>query len=130
MIIKDLDIFSTERGPAKDDSKAIVDSNTVLSFAIALECLQSVRGWNAQVTEMRDRVELFQLAPGNTPNLLWASLPRSSRVSVVEHIFGSAILEGPDHMMLDRVQSVTPSYTASRYSAMRYTQTVGAAAGK
>lgn len=107
VVVDYLDLFWPHHCPAKHDSVSIVDANAVLPFAVALERLQSVRRRNAQETDIGDRVQLFQLAPGNTPDLLRARSTRRPRVSIVKHIFGSAILEGPDHVISDLFGPVT-----------------------
>jgi hypothetical protein len=48
MIIGNLNAFWTLRGPNKTDAKLLIDSNTMLTQAIPIECFQPIPWWDLQ----------------------------------------------------------------------------------
>ncbi len=64
MIINDFNFMRAVWLPLEADAPLIVDTDGMLSFAVALEHFQSVSGWDAQLNQLRDGVELDQLAQG------------------------------------------------------------------
>ena len=49
MVVHDFDVNGITIHPDKTDSPLIVDPNTVLSYPVSMQCLQSVRRRYAQV---------------------------------------------------------------------------------
>lgn len=65
MVVHDLHVASTRRSPTETDSKLIIDSDAALPSAIALQPLEPIAWWNAQVAELPGDLQLPQLAPRN-----------------------------------------------------------------
>ena len=51
--------------PDKANPPLLIDANTVLPFAIALQGFQLVAGWNLQAGQLRRGVQLQELASGH-----------------------------------------------------------------
>ncbi len=62
VVINDFNIGRARRSPSETDTKLIVDPDAVLSRSVALERLQTVAWWHAQVAELTGNLELPKLA--------------------------------------------------------------------
>ncbi len=49
MVVHDLDLISMAAFPPKADAPLIIDADAMLTFALALERLESIGGWHAKV---------------------------------------------------------------------------------
>jgi hypothetical protein len=52
MVVHDFHVASSRQSPTETNSKLIIDTNAVLSGALALESLEPITGRNAQVAEL------------------------------------------------------------------------------
>ena len=59
MVVHNFHISRRSAVPFEADSPLLVDSDAKLSFALALECLQSVAGWGSQFSGA-----YFKIVPG------------------------------------------------------------------
>ena len=73
MIVNDLDIVGVAFEPAKANSILLIDPDAVESFAISLECFGTIRWRNIQQPEILNGVDLLELPPRHTPDLLGTS---------------------------------------------------------
>jgi predicted nucleic acid-binding protein len=62
VVVDDLNVVRVAVDPGEADTPLIVDADTVLSFAIPRELLQTVRGWAPEVVDRLGVVEHSQLA--------------------------------------------------------------------
>ena len=62
VVVHDLNIVRVAAGPPETDSPPVIDTNTVLTGSVALQCLQSIAWWSSQITQFRCCIELSQLA--------------------------------------------------------------------
>lgn len=69
MIGDDLYIPRIAIPPNETDTPSIVDANAVLSSTVALQSLETIAGWRAQVFEPSRRINRQQLAPGSLLNM-------------------------------------------------------------
>lgn len=68
MIIDDLNFVGVAVPPYETDAPLIVDANTMLPFAIALQCLEAVAGRYAQILKAFCAMQIKQFTPGNPFN--------------------------------------------------------------
>jgi hypothetical protein len=66
VVVGDLDVCRTCRGPGEADAALVVDSDAVLSLAIAIQLLEAVARWNSKVVDVFGGVEDQELAVGNS----------------------------------------------------------------
>jgi len=92
VIIDDLDVFGTRRGPAETESPLIVHANAVLSFAVALQSLKPITWRGTQELERRRRFQLGELAGGH-----FEDRPEARRLPGLEELACIVALEAPDH---------------------------------
>ena len=102
MIIHDLNIVCITLRPGKADPPLIIDTDTVLSPPITLQCLEPISRWDPQITERKGAVENQQL-PSRNP--FYATEPQD--VLVEKQPFRFFRAKGTNHR-----QSV---YSASRH---------------
>ena len=62
MVVDDLDVFGIVSRPVKAEPELIVHSKAPLARTIALQLLQPIRRWRAEVLEASRHVELLQLS--------------------------------------------------------------------
>ena len=62
MVVDDLDIDRTRGSPDEANAPSVVDSDAVLTFAIALQLFETVAGRNAKLIEFLSRVQDEELA--------------------------------------------------------------------
>ena len=63
MVINDFHIFRTCISPTKADTPLIIDTNTVLTGTITLECFKVIAGWHPQIIKSTGYLELSKLTP-------------------------------------------------------------------
>jgi len=61
MVIHNFDIFRTSLGPAKANPELLVDSDTVLTFAITMERFQHIAGRYFKIVQLTCSLELPNL---------------------------------------------------------------------
>ena len=93
MIVNDLGFVRIAVLPAKADPPLIVDSDTVLSGAIACELLQAVAGRDTKVTERLGRVQGHELPQHDAAEISWISADRLP----VKEASGIPVSEALDH---------------------------------
>lgn len=87
MIVDDLHIFDTCSRPVETDAKLVVHADTVLPSSFALEGLELVAGWNPEIFEPSRDLQLAQLAPCYSLDLLEPPNPASRRKRLRRSIF-------------------------------------------
>ena len=70
MIVYDLNRFRAGCRPTEDDTILLIDPDAVESFAISLECFETIRWRNIQQPEILNGVDLLELPPSHAPDLL------------------------------------------------------------
>ena len=97
VIIDDLDIRRAGTRPLEADAVLIVDSNAVLSPTISTQRLQPIAWRNPQLIQSRNRIQLVQLPPSDTPHNFRTNLLRSFGVHAIEDVFSPRIVKRDDH---------------------------------
>ena len=97
VIIDDLDIRRAGTRPLEADAVLIVDSNAVLSPTISTQRLQPIAWRNPQLIQSRDRIQLVQLPPSDTPHNFGTNLLRGFRVLAIEDVFSPRVVKRDDH---------------------------------
>jgi hypothetical protein len=69
VIVNDLNVYWSFRGPHETDSKLVIDPNTVLTRAISYKCLQSVSRRDSEILERRCPIQHRELAHCNGLNV-------------------------------------------------------------
>ena len=92
VVVNDLNVLGSRRGPAEADAPLVVDADTVLSFAIALEHLEPIAGRGTQEPECRRGLELCKL-PGGHLN----DRPETGRFASFKELASIAASEALDH---------------------------------
>lgn len=92
MIIHDLNIVCITLRPGKADPPLIIDTNTVLSPPITLQCLEPISRWDPQITERKGALENQQLPSSNS---FYGTEPQD--VLVEEQPFRFFRAKGTDH---------------------------------
>ena len=69
MVINDFHIFRTYIRPTKADTPLIVDTNTVLTGTITLECFKVIAGRHPQIIKSTSDLDLSKLTPCNFSNV-------------------------------------------------------------
>ena len=72
VVISDLDLVRVPVAPDKTNTSSVVDPNAVLSFAVTLQCFQTVTRRSCQVPQLRRRIKLSKLAKRHTLNIFEA----------------------------------------------------------
>jgi hypothetical protein len=67
MIINDFNTSRTLFGPFKTDPKLVIDSNAVLTGAVALQSFKPISGGNPQVRDLLRRIQLVKFSIRNPP---------------------------------------------------------------
>jgi hypothetical protein len=97
MVIDNHHIVGVSIPEAEDDSKLIVDSNTVEPPPGSLESFQPVPGRHAQVAQVMRRIQEIELPHGDALQGRWQSCPCGPGVDPMEEIFGGSVPEAGDH---------------------------------
>lgn len=77
MVINNFNVIGYVTEPFKTDAILCVDANAMLPMPIPFQCFKTITRWNSQIIEHFGRVQLLQLSCRNTPQIAWASFPRS-----------------------------------------------------
>ena len=93
MVVNDLNLVRRTVRPAKANPPLIVDADTVLAGAIALELLEPIAGRHAEVIERLGGVQSNQLPEHRAPKVGWISADRLP----VEEAGGIPVAEALDH---------------------------------
>ena len=111
MVVNDLDVMRVAILPAKADPPLIVDPDTVLSSAIALELLEPVARRNTKVVQGFSCVHNHQLPQHDPAEVAGISADRLP----VEEAGSVAVAEALDHFckLTRRVNNVKRYYVAS-----------------
>jgi hypothetical protein len=83
--------------PHEADAILIIDADAMLTSSGTAELLNAVPTRTPQIRKIDRRLQVLQLALGNTPNRAWASFTRWLRIFIVEHVLTSTIPEADDH---------------------------------
>jgi hypothetical protein len=94
MVVCYFNVMGVSAFPAKADSPPIVDPDTVLPLAIALQGLEPVARRDFQVLKALGLVKVQELSPCNP---FYRAKPR--HVQVIEECLGFGITERPDHRL-------------------------------
>lgn len=100
MIVGDLDSSRTLVRPAEAETILIVDADTVLAFALALEDFEPIAWESPQVAKIGGLVERVELAARYGPEVLGAGVAGIFSVCPVEDVFSPPIGEGDDHLRM------------------------------
>jgi hypothetical protein len=96
MIIDNLDVFGVTCAPDKTETPLIVDTNAVLTGAVALERLKAIAWWNLQVVNRGCRIKNFQLSARdlfNVSKTLYALAPKQLlSIFVAKRLYHSQIV--------------------------------------
>jgi hypothetical protein len=93
VVVHDLDVFRSCRGPSKADPPLIVDTDAVAVGAVTFELLQPIPGRDSEVSELVGGVEDEQLSQGGSLSLLVEAL----RSLPQPHPFGVFVPERLEH---------------------------------
>jgi hypothetical protein len=94
MVIHDLDLCRTQRGPDEADAKLIVDPNAMLAEPVAFERFQPITRRNAQIVKFPGSIQHRQLSHGHGFD---AYEPPDT--VAVKHPLCVTALEGPNRHM-------------------------------
>jgi len=92
MVVCYFNVIGVSAFPVKADSPLIVDPDTVLPLAIALQGLETVARGDPEVFKVLGPVKVQELSPCNP---FCRAKPR--HVQIIEQCLGLGITEGPDH---------------------------------
>ena len=70
MVVDDLDVMGVALLPGEADAPLVVDANTVLSFAVAVQSLKAVSGRRAQIHQGDRRVEHHEFSQGGALDIV------------------------------------------------------------
>jgi hypothetical protein len=93
MVINDLHIERVSVLPPEADAPLLIDADTVLSLAIALQRFQLIRRRNYEIAQINGTVQILQLL---TRPLLDLSIEPLYKFAP-EYLLGVLVPEGPDH---------------------------------
>ena len=74
VVVHDLKVGGTRIGPRKPNTPLIIDAYCVLPFAVALQCLKTIRRRHPQIVETSGVIQHSQLTPRRLLNLECAIL--------------------------------------------------------
>jgi hypothetical protein len=66
MVVNNLDGVGIASPPDKTDAPLIIDANTVLPLAVAMECFEAITGRRGKVADFYGSIQLPQLPLGNS----------------------------------------------------------------
>jgi hypothetical protein len=100
MIIDNLCVSDTALCPSKTNPVLSVDPDTVLTLSIPFQCLQVVARRNPKIFDTLSVIENEELG-SSSPLQIWRTdLPSGLGVFAVEHILGTLVTEGKDHVSI------------------------------
>jgi len=100
MVVDNLCVSDPTLRPSKTDPVLLVDPDTVPPFSVPLQCLQMVAGRDSKIHEGVRVVEDEQLGSRSTLQIRRTGLPCGLGVFAVEHILGTLVAEGQDHVSM------------------------------
>ena len=65
VIIDDFDFMWAVRFPAKADAPLVIDADGVLTLSFSLERFKAIPGWNGEVIECGNSMDLGEFPEGN-----------------------------------------------------------------
>jgi hypothetical protein len=71
VVVDDFNFVRAVGFPTETDAPLIIDSNGVKTLPIALEGFQSIAGWDGELDEFGDSVQLGELPQSNTLDGGW-----------------------------------------------------------
>lgn len=74
VVVHDLNVGGPRIGPRKTNTPLIIDAYCVLPFAVALQCLKTIRWRHPQIVETSGVIQHSQLTPRRLLNLECAIL--------------------------------------------------------
>jgi hypothetical protein len=98
VIVDDLHLVRTQRGPAEADPVLAVDPYTELPTPVAAQGLEPVAWRIPQVVEVPGGVQEVELPSRHRPELPGAYAARPVGVGAVEDILGTGVPKRPDHV--------------------------------
>ncbi len=103
MVINNFDIFRASLGPAEANPELFVDSNAVLTLAVAMQWLQHISGRYTQIIQLACSLELPNFPQGNS-----LKVDEARDTASACQFLGILTLERYDHgsMMTGRVINV------------------------
>jgi hypothetical protein len=93
MVVDDLDVIYMAVSPYETEAPLIVDSDTPLTFAVALELLEMIRRRYEKVVQRHRGIEHEQLSERDSLDVRW----QSTRSLPVEQLLGLGIRPAPYH---------------------------------
>jgi hypothetical protein len=110
MIIRNLHVESVPVFPTEADAVLTVDADAILSGAIALQCLQPVRGRRGQVSKLIRAIDLNQPSQRHSRNLL-----KSPDTLLIEDRLRVFIAKGADQTtIILRIASYAEQHTSGK----------------
>ena len=97
MVVNDLNLCRACFRPPEADSELIVDTDTVLTRALAPQVLEPVPGRYTKVLDCLGGIQRFKLPYRHAPQLPRKSLASCARGPTVEDVFSPGASERPDH---------------------------------
>jgi hypothetical protein len=88
-----LDVVSIASHPSKADAPLVVDPDAPLPGPVATQPLESIPRWDPKVIQSDGRIELPQLAQGDSLHVC----AEPSNGSAIEELLGILVTEAPDH---------------------------------
>jgi hypothetical protein len=93
VIVDDFDVMGMAGFPSEADAPLVVDSNAVLTLAVAFQCFEPVSRWNPKVGQGGCGVDLKQFPERGPVDIA----RNSSRAIAAEKSLGLRIGEAPNH---------------------------------
>jgi len=95
VIVNDLNVLRSCRGPAEADPPLVADADAVLTRTVTLECFESIPWWGTEEFQRCSRFELDEL-----PGSHLTDRPEASRFARFEELASVAALEALDHRIM------------------------------
>jgi len=92
VVVNDLNVLRSRRGPAEADAPLVVDADAVLTLAVALERLKSIAGRRTQELKCRRGLELRELSGSHLNDR-----PEACRFAGFKKLASVAAPEALDH---------------------------------
>jgi hypothetical protein len=96
MIVDDFDLFGPVGRPTETDAPLPVDPDAELSSAVALERLELISWWRAQLIKANRRIEHIKFARRDC----FKGSPLTRTNAIPEESLSRPISEAPDHALL------------------------------
>ncbi len=109
VVVNDLNVLRSRCGPAEADAPSVVDSDTVLTLAVALKRLESIAGRGTQELQCRRRLELCELPARSSRSRSQRLVQRAAAAGVDARL---EVWEGIPHGFLGGVGQLEPAGSA------------------